>query len=128
MSTIDTNSDDPMDHAMAKIYLSKEINVYLKHQDQYKENKMNMFNVIIGQYTDLMVSKLESEILWKQVKSSSDVVGLLTFVRNISFRYESQCYPFKAVRNAMRGFYVTCQQDNMTLEKYMEPFVNYIGI
>eukprot|EP00957_Ditylum_brightwellii_P099752 7599061-Ditylum_brightwellii.AAC.1 len=77
--------DDPMDQATLKIYLSKEIDLYLKHQDQYKENKTKMFNLIIGQCIDLMISKLESEILWKQVKSSSDVARLLTYIRNISF-------------------------------------------
>eukprot|EP00957_Ditylum_brightwellii_P029481 2228644-Ditylum_brightwellii.AAC.1 len=49
-----------MDNAMLKIYLSKEIDLYLKRQDQYKENKMKMFNVIIGQCTDLMITKLEN--------------------------------------------------------------------
>eukprot|EP00957_Ditylum_brightwellii_P068448 5196669-Ditylum_brightwellii.AAC.1 len=55
--------DDPMDQATLKIYLSKEIDLYLKHQDQYKENKTKMFNVIISQCTDLMITKLESKIL-----------------------------------------------------------------
>eukprot|EP00957_Ditylum_brightwellii_P116862 8914384-Ditylum_brightwellii.AAC.1 len=87
-----------------------------------------MFNLIIGQCTDLMISKLESKILWKQVKSKSDVVGLLTFIRNILFRYESQCYPFKAVHNVMKGFYIMYQQDDVTLDKCMESFVNSFDI
>eukprot|EP00957_Ditylum_brightwellii_P183327 13964560-Ditylum_brightwellii.AAC.1 len=57
------NPDDPMDQATLKIYLSKEIDLYLKRQDQYKKNKTKMFNVIIGQCTDLMISKLESKVL-----------------------------------------------------------------
>eukprot|EP00957_Ditylum_brightwellii_P044954 3409982-Ditylum_brightwellii.AAC.1 len=61
-----SDPDDPLDDATLKIYLSKEINLYLKRQDQYKENKTNMFNVIISQCTDLMITKLESKILWKQ--------------------------------------------------------------
>eukprot|EP00957_Ditylum_brightwellii_P037816 2860141-Ditylum_brightwellii.AAC.1 len=65
MMTVD-DPNDPMDQASIKIYLSKEIDLYLKHQDQYKEYKTKMFNVIIGQCTDLMISKLESEILWRQ--------------------------------------------------------------
>eukprot|EP00957_Ditylum_brightwellii_P177625 13529811-Ditylum_brightwellii.AAC.1 len=83
-----------------------------------------MFNIIIGQCTGLMITKLESETLWKQVKSRSDIVGLLTYIRNISFRYESQCYPYKAVHNSMRSFYVMYQQDGVLLEKYLEPFIN----
>eukprot|EP00957_Ditylum_brightwellii_P071659 5447849-Ditylum_brightwellii.AAC.1 len=56
-----SDPDDPF-----KIYLLKEIDLYLKLRDQYKENKTKMFNVIIGQCTDLMITKLESKILWKQ--------------------------------------------------------------
>eukprot|EP00957_Ditylum_brightwellii_P043343 3285412-Ditylum_brightwellii.AAC.1 len=83
-----------------------------------------MFNVIICQCSDLMISKLESEIRWKQVKSSSDAVGLLTFVRNISFSNESQSYPFKAVHNGMCGIYVMYQCDDTALEEYTESFAN----
>eukprot|EP00957_Ditylum_brightwellii_P045978 3487925-Ditylum_brightwellii.AAC.1 len=60
-----------MDEATLKIYLPKEIDLYLKRRDQYKENKTKMFSIIIGQCTDLMITKLESETLWKQVKSGS---------------------------------------------------------
>eukprot|EP00957_Ditylum_brightwellii_P149107 11354012-Ditylum_brightwellii.AAC.1 len=87
-----------------------------------------MFNVITSQCTDLMITKLESKILWKQVKSSSNAVGLLTYVRNISFRYESQCYLYKAMHNSMRSFYIMYQQDGLSLEKYLDSFVNSIDV
>eukprot|EP00957_Ditylum_brightwellii_P131395 10020743-Ditylum_brightwellii.AAC.1 len=104
MATIDQDPNDPLDKTMAGIYLLKEINLYLKHSDKYK-NKQN-----------------------KDVKSGSDIVGLLTFINDILFRYGSQCYPFKAVHNAMQVFYVIYQHDEVTLEKYMESFVNSIGM
>eukprot|EP00957_Ditylum_brightwellii_P131696 10044583-Ditylum_brightwellii.AAC.1 len=34
-----SDPDDPLDDTTLKIYLSKEIDLYLKRQDQYKENK-----------------------------------------------------------------------------------------
>eukprot|EP00957_Ditylum_brightwellii_P084817 6449486-Ditylum_brightwellii.AAC.1 len=42
-----SDPDDPFDDATLKIYLSKEIDFYLKHRDQYKENKTKMFNMSI---------------------------------------------------------------------------------
>eukprot|EP00957_Ditylum_brightwellii_P168972 12861728-Ditylum_brightwellii.AAC.1 len=44
VSAMISDLDDPMDEAMLKIYLLKEIDLYLKRQDQYKENKIKMFN------------------------------------------------------------------------------------
>ena len=35
-----------MDQATLKIYLLKEIDLYLKRQDQYKENKMKMMMLL----------------------------------------------------------------------------------
>eukprot|EP00957_Ditylum_brightwellii_P148028 11271312-Ditylum_brightwellii.AAC.1 len=61
-----SDPDDPLDQATLKIYLSKQIGLCLKRQDQYKENKAKTFNMLIGQCTDLMTTKLESKILWKQ--------------------------------------------------------------
>eukprot|EP00957_Ditylum_brightwellii_P172031 13096932-Ditylum_brightwellii.AAC.1 len=87
-----------------------------------------MFTVIIGQCTNLIMSKLESKVLWKSIQQDSNVVALLTFIKNIAFRYESQSYSFKDIDNAVREFYILYQQDEMFLEKYMEIFVNYIDV
>eukprot|EP00957_Ditylum_brightwellii_P029126 2200952-Ditylum_brightwellii.AAC.1 len=48
-----------IDLTIANIYLMKEIDMYLKRKEVYHENKTKMFNMIIGQCTELMMSKLE---------------------------------------------------------------------
>eukprot|EP00957_Ditylum_brightwellii_P096804 7372102-Ditylum_brightwellii.AAC.1 len=83
--------------------------------------------MIVGQCTDLVISKLESETTWKKTAAANNVVELLKMIQDIAYKYETQSYPFKAVHNTMRTFYLLHQKDNYTLEQYIESFLNIIN-
>eukprot|EP00957_Ditylum_brightwellii_P048658 3692059-Ditylum_brightwellii.AAC.1 len=56
------------------------------------KKKTKMFTVIIGQCTDLMISKLESDPSWTNINDESNVVELLTTIKGIAYKYESQSF------------------------------------
>eukprot|EP00957_Ditylum_brightwellii_P172307 13117320-Ditylum_brightwellii.AAC.1 len=87
-----------------------------------------MVVVIVGQCTDLVISKLESEATWKRTEEATNVIELLKMIKDIAYKSETQSYPFKAVHNAIQSFYLLYQKDNYTLEQYMESFLNNIDI
>eukprot|EP00957_Ditylum_brightwellii_P119007 9076513-Ditylum_brightwellii.AAC.1 len=63
-----------------------------------------------------MVSQLESEPRWKKIEENANVVKQQTMIKDITYKYESQSYTFKAVHNTVRGFYLKYQKDNITLK------------
>eukprot|EP00957_Ditylum_brightwellii_P191584 14586644-Ditylum_brightwellii.AAC.1 len=66
------DAEGKFDPAIANIYLMKEIGTYLKRKETYNENKTKMFNIIIGQCTELMMSKLESETKWTAIEVAAN--------------------------------------------------------
>eukprot|EP00957_Ditylum_brightwellii_P207550 15353482-Ditylum_brightwellii.AAC.1 len=83
-----------------------------------------MVMIIISQCTNLMISKLESDLNWNKIKESSDVIQLSTTIKDITYKYKSQSYPVKKVHTALHSFYLLYQNDDVLLEKYMESFLN----
>eukprot|EP00957_Ditylum_brightwellii_P093164 7093139-Ditylum_brightwellii.AAC.1 len=68
-----------------------------------------------------MISKLESDPSWINIKDESSVVKLLTTIKGIAYKY-------KAVYNASQSFYFLYQKDNTSLEKCMEIFLNMTDV
>eukprot|EP00957_Ditylum_brightwellii_P201765 15327139-Ditylum_brightwellii.AAC.1 len=87
-----------------------------------------MFNVVIGQCTELMMSKLESETKWTVIEEKHSVVELLQMIKDIAYKYKTQSYPFKVVHNVMQGFYLLYQQEHHILEQYLETFLNNTNV
>eukprot|EP00957_Ditylum_brightwellii_P107433 8197217-Ditylum_brightwellii.AAC.1 len=110
------DKDGKLDNVIASIYLSNAIDMFLKRREIFQKNKSKMFMVIVGQCTDLVISKLESESTWKKTEATNNVVELLKMIKDIAYKYETQSYPFKAVHNAIICFYLLYQKDNYTLE------------
>eukprot|EP00957_Ditylum_brightwellii_P116434 8881364-Ditylum_brightwellii.AAC.1 len=117
-----------LEESRANIYLSKEIDVYLNRKKTNQENKSKLFTMIIGQCTDLVISKLESKNNWTKTEATNDVVELLNMIKDIPHKYKTQSYPFKDVHNMMKGFYLLNQKDTYTLDQYIESFLDNIDV
>eukprot|EP00957_Ditylum_brightwellii_P135731 10350418-Ditylum_brightwellii.AAC.1 len=68
--------------------------------------------------------KLESKEEYKEAAMESDVIKLLNIIKRISFQYQSQRYPYRTVHAVIRALYFTSQRDWMTLEQYLDKFLN----
>eukprot|EP00957_Ditylum_brightwellii_P123892 9444075-Ditylum_brightwellii.AAC.1 len=83
-----------------------------------------MYAVAYGQCTEAMRAKLESDKGYREAAEESDVIKLLKVIKKISYHYQSQQYPYRAVHQAMRALYFTSQKEGMTLEQYLDEFTN----
>eukprot|EP00957_Ditylum_brightwellii_P064867 4920890-Ditylum_brightwellii.AAC.1 len=122
------DADGKLDDSIATICMSKAIDMYLKRRETFEENKSNMFVVIRGQCTDLVISKLESETAWMTTEAKNNVVELLKMMKDIAYKYETQSYPFKTVHNAIQSFCLLYQKDSYTLEQCLESFLNKVDV
>jgi hypothetical protein len=64
-----------------------------------------MYSVAIGQCTNALRAKLESQDEFESVSRASDVIGLLRMIQDISFNFQSQKYDVLALMEAERHFF-----------------------
>ena len=83
--------------------LAQEMQIYIKRKSMYRQNRETIYSVVLGQSTDAMKAKLESEASFKKISQDRDLVGLLKLMRDIAFNYESDRYPFLAVHLALNS-------------------------
>eukprot|EP00957_Ditylum_brightwellii_P003986 303669-Ditylum_brightwellii.AAC.1 len=110
--------------AIAEIILAKEYNLFVKHKATYLDNKTKMYAIAYGQYSEAMRAKLEGEEGYKEAAMESDVIKLLKIIKRISYQYQSQRYPHRAVHAAMRALYFTSQKSRITLKQYLDKLLN----
>lgn len=68
-----------------------------------------MYSVVMGQCTNAMRAKLESQARFKAVAEQSNTIELLRMIRDISFNFQSQKYDVLAIQEVNQHFYV-CRQ------------------
>eukprot|EP00957_Ditylum_brightwellii_P184083 14022120-Ditylum_brightwellii.AAC.1 len=88
---------------IAAIITKKENDLYVQRKNVYNGNTANMYAVTYSQCTEAMRAKLESDDDFAEAAVESDVIKLLKIIKKISYKHQSQCYPFQAVHQAMRA-------------------------
>eukprot|EP00957_Ditylum_brightwellii_P162787 12396261-Ditylum_brightwellii.AAC.1 len=80
-----TDVDGKVDIAITNIYLKKQTDMYLKRKESYTKNKTKVFNVIIGQCIEQMMSKLGSKTKWTAIEEKHIVVELLQLIKDTAY-------------------------------------------
>eukprot|EP00957_Ditylum_brightwellii_P138674 10570251-Ditylum_brightwellii.AAC.1 len=62
-----------------------------------------MYAIAYGQCSKEIQAKLESEEGFAEAAAESDIIKLLKIIKKISFHYQSQRYPHRAVHQAIRA-------------------------
>ena len=89
-----------------KMILAREVDSYVKRKATYMQNKESVYAVILRQYTETMRVQLKSLPSFStEASSKSDAIKLLKLIKQISYEFESQRYPFLSVHNAVQQFY-----------------------
>ena len=102
-----------VDWIREKIF-EKDIEIWSKRESTYRQNKSSMFSVVLGQCSEAMRAKLESETSFKNILNDSDVIKLLELIRNIAFAYKSKRYPYLAVYTSVKTLYSYYQHHGST--------------
>jgi len=102
----------------------KKVDTYVKRESIYEQNLETMYSVILGQCSDAMRAKLESQDEFERIADESDAVELLKLIKGIAFNFQSQKYPVQSVQETIRHFYLLRQDKQMTCQAYLELFTN----
>ena len=106
----------------------KDIENWAKRESVYRQNKASLYSIVLGQCSEAMRSKLESDSTYDGISGSSDVIELLKLIRNIAFAYESKRYPYLAVFTGIKSLYGNYQRSYTTVDNYLESFTNLVQV
>ena len=73
-----------------KMIFKGEIDAYIKQKGMLNDNVKKAFSLVIGQYTDLLQSKLKQHAPWKQIYEDQNALALLDLIKAITFKFEDQ--------------------------------------
>ena len=103
--TIPTKRTTPgLDSSVANMLLSKNLDIYIKQESIYRQNKAAMFSVALGQCTEAMKAGLDSEDTYLNISETGDVVRLLKLIRGIAFDYKLKRYLPLAMYKSLYSF------------------------
>ena len=101
--------------------LAREVDSYVKRKATYRQNKESIYAIILGECTEVMRAKLKSlHSFSTEASPKSDGIKLLKLIRQISYEFESQRYPFLSVHNAVQQSYSMFQKLHQTIDEYYE--------
>ena len=86
-----------IDAEVANILLGNDIDVYVKHSQQYRQNKAKICSVALGQCTEATKNRLEEEEICEDIDGDSDVIHILLPIKSIAYAYKSKSYPVLAI-------------------------------
>jgi hypothetical protein len=83
----------------------KMVDAWIKASIQLEQDLQRMYSVAMGQCTDAWWAKLESQDGFQAISHASNLVGLLSIIRDISFKFQSQKYDVLALMEAEKRFF-----------------------
>ena len=116
----DTEGDD----AFNEKNLNRDIEVYVKRKTIYRQKKASVYSVVMGQYTDAIKAKLKGMSADFATDENSDVIELLKLIRQSTFDFQSNQYPFLAIHTSLKLFFSQFQRQHQPVSEYMDIFMS----
>ena len=82
---------------------------------------------MLGQYTELLNSKLKKTTEWMTVSTEFDLLGLMKTIRSVIFKFEDQHYLPLSLHHVKSNFYYF-RQINLSNPEYLEKFTNLVDM
>jgi len=113
---------------MQRLVLSEQIKQYVSRLNALEQNLQRAYNLVIGQCTEIMRTKVESVPDYAAFHGRMDVIELLRAIQRICYNFETQKYMPHAVHEAVRRFYLLRQEASMTCGAYLEKFKSSVEV
>ena len=117
---------DPMP-LLESIIFDKDIDIYMNRRSTQDENVQKCYSLVLGQYTNLLKSKLKQIHEWHAASTTYDVLILIRIIRAITFKLDEQKYLPLALHQAKANFY-NIRQGSLSNEEYLKKFNNVVDI
>jgi hypothetical protein len=125
--TVPKDHDENATKTAVQIW-EKEVDMYVKQRETYKNNKCALYSVIWGQRSEAMQGKIKSDENYKKTHEDSDSLKLIKVIKGIAYKLESQKNIYLALDNAKCTFYLHHQGPEETNVNYMSKFKNTVEV
>jgi len=102
----------------------RKVDACVKHESICKQNLEMMCSMIVGQCSDAMRAKLESQDEFKWIANESDAMELLKLIKGIAFNFQRQKCPVQSIHETIHHFHLLRQDKQMTCQAHLEPLAN----
>jgi hypothetical protein len=104
-----------------------QIDQYIKRNALLQENTQKAYSLILGQCTELLRAKMKQSADWATISVVFDVLGLITRIKSIVFKFDDQKFLPVSLHQAKQNFY-SLRQGTMSNTEYLEKFNNLVDI
>jgi len=106
----------------------KEVDDYVKRRNAYVQNHGKASAIIWGQCSDGMKARLAASPFYIAYEKKKNCVSLLKEIKAISYKFESQKYPYAAIYDANAAFYRMSQGRHQTISDFVTKHKNTTNI
>ena len=96
----------------------------MKRRSTQDENVQKCYSLVLGQYTNLLKSKLKHSHEWHAALTNYDVLILIRIIRTITFKFDEQKYLPLALHQAKANFY-NIRQGSLSNAEYIDKLTTF---
>ena len=107
---------------LEEMILSGEVKNYLMRKVKYTDNCNKTYGLILGQCTQGVKNKLESEQCWDTIHAQHDPIELLKLIKQVTLNYQDSKYTYKSIFKTMNDFHSAKQYEGESLTDYVKRY------
>eukprot|EP00978_Attheya_sp_CCMP212_P020631 scaffold59246_cov62-Attheya_sp.AAC.2 len=106
----------------------KKVDEYVKRSTLLDQNMRTVYNIVLGQCTDIMRQKLVGLSNFSTLKQNGDGLGLLKAIKDTTFEFQGKKFIFDTLHDSSVRAALCKQGKHMTTQEYMEMFQNVVDV
>jgi hypothetical protein len=110
------------------LIFKEEIKQFVSQRMKLRSNLVAIWNIILGQCTDTMKAKLESNASFEDRESSRDCAWLLTTILAITPHFDNRRYRINTLLEAYQKFFTCRQSSTQTVDDYRQALTTWADI
>ena len=110
-----------------KMILNKKFNSYVRRDSILDKNTQKGYSLLLGQCTELLKSKLKTNLNWDTISTDFDLLGLIASIKSVISKFEDQQYLPLSLHYAKTNFY-SFKQHHLRNTEYLEKFANLVDM
>ena len=96
----------------------KQVDEYVKRLNAYETNKEALYSIIWGQCSDSMQPRLKTVENYETISEKRLCLELLAEIKGITYKFETQRYPYEALFDVLISFYQNRQHKHQSNTEY----------
>ena len=81
--------DPPVDATRTQTRIcEKHVDEYVKKYQNYEQNKKYVYSLIMGQCTEVLRDRIESESTYHTISTNADPLSLLQIIKDLVFNFQ----------------------------------------